>query len=105
MFKALGHPHRLAIFLRLLRCCAPGTVCELETAIHLSVGELGDGLDIAPSTLSHHLKELQQAGLVRTRRNGKRVECWVDAELTRQLAALLEPEQTTNHGSCENHEC
>jgi ArsR family transcriptional regulator, arsenate/arsenite/antimonite-responsive transcriptional repressor len=77
MFKALSNQHRLKIFLRLARCgndgiaCRPGSNCEC-------VGDVGSSMDIAPSTLSHHLKELHRAGLIKSRRNGQRIECWVD---------------------------
>ena len=47
MFKALGNAYRLAIFQRLSRCCQPGTCCSLEEALRHSVGELGEGLEIA----------------------------------------------------------
>ena len=51
-FKALSNPHRLALFQRLTHCCAPGTACDIKQASQISVGQLGEGLDIAPSTLS-----------------------------------------------------
>ncbi len=95
-FKALSNPHRLALFQRLSSCCAPGTRCELEQAV-LSVGELGEGLEIAPSTLSHHLKELSRAGLVQTERRGKQVLCWVEANTLEEMAALFtSARQNTN---------
>ncbi len=89
MFKALGNPHRLAIFQRLTNCCAPGTVCEIESAIRYTVGEIGKELDIAPSTVSHHLKELHRAGLIETRRNGKTIECWIEPQLLDQLSGFF----------------
>jgi DNA-binding transcriptional ArsR family regulator len=88
-FKALSNPHRLALFQRLTRCCAPGTACAVDEASRLSVGELGAGLEIAPSTLSHHLKELNRAGLVQMTRRGKQVICWVEAATLQELAALF----------------
>ena len=88
-FKALSNPHRLALFQRMTRCCAPGTVCDIGQASQLSVGQLGEGLDIAPSTLSHHLKELNRAGLVQMERRGKQVVCWVEAATLHDLAALF----------------
>lgn len=88
-FKALGNPHRLALFQRMTTCCAPGTTCALEEAAEFSVGELGEGLDIAPATLSHHLKELKRAGLVQMERRGKQVFCRVDANTLRELAELF----------------
>lgn len=89
MFKALSNPHRLAIFLRLVSCCPPGTKCVSEADARRFVGQLGEELFIAPSTLSHHVKELRRSGLLRVERRGKNVECWVDADAVNELAALL----------------
>lgn len=86
MFRALSNPHRLAIFERLCSCCAPGTRCDVQT---IGVGELGSTLDIAPSTLSHHLKTLRDAGLVVTERRGKRVECHVQPAVLEALSAFF----------------
>lgn len=88
-FKALGNPHRVALLFRLMTCCAPGTKCSPDEAVRMCVGDLGEGLAIAPSTLSHHLKELHQAGLIQMQRNGKQVECWVEPEVLQQLAAFF----------------
>ena len=89
MFAALSNPNRLALFQRLCTCCTPGTSCSVDEAVKLCVGELGDGLDIAPSTLSHHLKTLANAGLIETARNGKRVECWIEPEVLTRLSAFF----------------
>ena len=89
MFKALSNPHRLAIFLRLVSCCPPGTKCVSEADARRFVGQLGEELVIASSTLSHHIKELRRSGLLRVERRGKNVECWVDGEAVTELAALL----------------
>ncbi|MCG7900678.1 MAG: helix-turn-helix domain-containing protein, partial [Candidatus Thiodiazotropha weberae] len=67
-------------------CCQPGTRCDLEQAISFSVGELGEGLGIAPSTLSHHLKELHRTGLIEMERQGKRVVCWIAPETLNSLS-------------------
>ncbi len=88
-FKALANPHRLALFRRLSTCCPPGTSCSTEDAVRHCVGELGEGLEIAPSTLSHHLKELNRAGLVQMQRRGKNVECWVDPIVLKELAGFF----------------
>jgi len=74
-FKALAHPHRLVIFLRLAQCC---------------VGELGRGLKIGQPTLSHHLKELTRAGLIRTRKSGQSTECWVAETTLDDLAEFFQ---------------
>lgn len=80
IFKALSNPNRLQIFQRLLSCCAPGTICSAKEATGYCVGELGEDLAVAPSTLSHHIKELQRAGLIKTQRRGKNIDCFVDPE-------------------------
>jgi len=89
MFKALSNPHRLALFYRLTTCCAPGTRCGTDEAIRFCVGNLGEGLEIAPSTLSHHLKELHRAGLIQMERQGKNVMCWVDPAPINQLSQFF----------------
>lgn len=85
MFKALSNPHRLALFKRLMGCCEPGTKCRTDREMRCCVGDLGQDVDIAPSTLSHHLKELNRAGLVRMQRNGKHVECWVEPDAVNRI--------------------
>lgn len=79
-FKALSNPNRLKIFMRLLACCPPGTSCDMDKAQKFCVGDLGNELDIAASTLSHHIKELNQAGLVQLERRGQNIECCVVPE-------------------------
>jgi ArsR family transcriptional regulator len=81
MFKALSNPNRLKIFMRLISCCSPGTACDIETGMRACVGDLGKDLGIVPSTISHHIKELSQAGLIKMQRKGQRIECWVDPEV------------------------
>ncbi len=89
MFKALSNPNRLRIFLRLVSCCAPGTTCSTDAGMRECVGELGKDLGIVPSTVSHHIKELSRAGLIRMERRGQNVECWADPETLNALATFL----------------
>ena len=86
IFKALSNAHRLTIFERLCNCCEAGTVCSLETATSMCVGDLGKTLDIAPSTVSHHMKELYRAGLVQMERRGKNIDCRVVPEALQELS-------------------
>ncbi len=85
VFKALSNPNRLKIFQRLASCCRPGTISTIDACETACVGELGRELDIVPSTVSHHIKELRQAGLIRTRRRGQKIECWIDPGVVEQL--------------------
>ncbi len=85
IFKALSNPNRLRIFYRLATCCKPGTVGIFDSETSACVGDLGCDLDIVPSTVSHHIKELRRVGLIKTRRQGKNIECWVDPEIVENL--------------------
>jgi ArsR family transcriptional regulator len=89
MFKALSNPHRLSIFLSLVECCprADRTVSVDEARRY--VGELGEKLDIAPSTVSHHVKELRHAGLIQVERRGKNILCRADEDALRAMVELL----------------
>ena len=93
MFKALSNPHRLKIFLRLVSCCQPGTVTSIKTNMEpetcACVGELGQDLGIVPSTISHHIKELRQAGLIHMERRGQKIECWVDPKTVAALQGFF----------------
>lgn len=105
-FKALGHPHRLEIFRRLATCCVPGTACAGDEAARRCVSELSTELAIVPSTVSHHLKELTQAGLIATERCGREIRCWVEPDVLRELAGFFtgfvaEPTTVNARRSCD----
>jgi len=89
--KALANPNRLKIFLELVACCAPGKVWSVDSpeALGKCVGDLAELVDIAPSTLSHHLKELNRAGLLEMNRRGQRVECCVAPEAVAMLLSFF----------------
>lgn len=94
-FKALGHPSRLAIVRRLLEralaCCETDRVedCTMDPA-SCNAGDLVEAVGVAPSTLSHHLKELEHAGLVERVRDGRYIMCRVREERLAELRRFLE---------------
>jgi ArsR family transcriptional regulator len=88
VFKALGDENRLAIFQLLRERCAGG--CELsEDGAERTVTEIAKDFDLALSTVSHHLKELRNAGLVICEKHGKKVYCQVNSALLEELEAFM----------------
>lgn len=89
VFKALSNPSRLRIFLRLRSCCAPGRLCQIDQEDCCCVGDVSQDLTIGPSTVSHHLKELRQAGLIRMERRGQKSLCTVNQDLLAEVCKFL----------------
>jgi DNA-binding transcriptional ArsR family regulator len=88
MFKALSSPQRLRMFLKLATTCC-SSEAKREGASFCCAGDLGADLQLAASTVSHHLTELRQAGLMQVRRRGRRIDCWVEPETLRGLATFF----------------
>ena len=93
MFSALSNPNRLQIFDILSGCCTDNS-CSATDLLSCCVGDLGEKLDIAPSTLSHHLKELNRAGLVDMRREGKQVYCSINEDTLNDIRNLFDINQS-----------
>lgn len=89
IFKALSNPHRLQIFNILTGCCEPGTLCSTDEMMSCCVGDLDSQLNIASSTLSHHLKELNHAGLIEMQRDGKQVLCSINPATLTEVINLF----------------
>jgi ArsR family transcriptional regulator len=88
VFKALGDENRLAIFQLLRQRCAGG--CEVsEAGVDRTVTAIARAFDLALSTVSHHLKELRNAGLIICDKRGKQVHCRVNSALLRDLESFM----------------
>ncbi len=72
LFRALSDENRIRIM-------------NLLSGRELCASELLKSLDIVQSTMSHHMKVLTEAGLVNSRRDGKRVYYSVNQEAVGQL--------------------
>jgi DNA-binding transcriptional ArsR family regulator len=88
VFKALGDSNRMAIFQLLRERCCSG--CHLtDEGAERTVSEIAKAFDLALSTVSHHIKELRNAGLIRCERDGQRVYCSVNDKLLRELKGFF----------------
>ena len=76
---ALAQENRLQIFRLLVQHGAQG----------LCVGDIGAGLGIAPATLSFHLKELCQSGLITATRKSRHIYYAPDFEAMDALVRYL----------------
>jgi len=91
MFSAMGTGPRLRIMRVLLSAHTDGMV----------VGEIGNDLGIAASTLSHHLDKLKNEGLVKVRREGTYLWYSAHAEALQELLGFLYAECCTRNKAVE----
>jgi DNA-binding transcriptional ArsR family regulator len=84
VFRALGDPSRLAIY-RLVRSCCAEDSGHSSDELRNSVTEIARQFDLSLSTVSHHLKELRRAGLIRCERRGQHIFCSADPEILSQI--------------------
>ena len=89
MMKALAHPARIAIIQNLIK--AQTCIC----------GELVDEFGLAQATISQHLKELKNAGLIQGIVEGKNVCYCIDPKVWKQYKTAFE----TFFGAFENSSC
>ena len=87
--EALGNPTRLKIYRALVKAGDNG----------LSVGKLQAKLDIAGSTLSHHLKSMLIVGLIHQERQSTTLICRAKYDVMRALVGFLVSECCAD-GAC-----
>ena len=91
MFSAMGTGPRLRIMRLLLSAFPEGMV----------VGDIGDDLGIAASTLSHHLEKLKNEDLVKVRREGTYLWYSANGEALQDLLGFLYAECCTRNKAVE----
>ena len=78
MFRLMGDPTRLRIILS----CLPGPI---------SVGDIAKRLDLSSSLVSHHLRLLRAARVMRGQRHGKQIHyCVADDHISRVFLDMLD---------------
>jgi len=85
-FAALGNALRLDVFRLVIACGDQG----------IPAGQIAAELDVPASTLSSHLKNLQQVGLLASRRDQQKLIYTVNQEVVRELIAYLVKECCQN---------
>ncbi len=94
-FAALGSEQRLSVLKALVRSGPAG----------LTIGALGERAGVTGSTLTHHLRILTQAGLVRQERQGRSTICAAAAyEEVRALSDFLLTQCCADCPGCSEHE-
>ncbi|MEO7716971.1 MAG: metalloregulator ArsR/SmtB family transcription factor [Capsulimonas sp.] len=98
ILKALADPTRLEVF-QCIRGCGGsagydiGTgMCDGGTEGGVAVCDVKCKVPCAPSTLTHHLNVLRDAGLIETQKRGRVVYACVRAEAIQKIAAFFAPE-------------
>lgn len=102
--KALADPTRLHIVELLSEsCCGTAAVREDGGVEGQTAGEICCHITGAPqinSTISHHLHELEGAGLLRLERKGKSTVCTIDAAELQKLSEFLADLAKGTGGKC-----
>lgn len=84
LFTALGDEHRQRILL------------TFEPGERLNVGQIAEVSTLSRSAVSHHLKTLREAGVLKSAKKGKEVYYWIDKafvqECLRDVLGYLEAE-------------
>lgn len=90
VFKALSNEQRLKIFLMIYQnCCGiegkeikltEETCCAVQGGIEKAFSKICDCMNLSRSTISHHFKELQNAGLITCERKGQTFHCQINEE-------------------------
>ena len=85
-FKALANEQRILLLMLLKEwegreSCCPGVRKGFTKAC--------DQLNISRSTISHHFKALENAGLIKCVRNGQAIECQVNEEALQEMREFL----------------
>jgi len=88
VFRALSDPSRLAIYQLVREGCAEGSEHSAED-LRNTVTEIAKRFDLSLSTVSHHLKELRTAGLIRCERRGQHITCSVNPDVLVEIERFV----------------
>jgi DNA-binding transcriptional ArsR family regulator len=92
MAKVLGHPARIAILQHIIK--VNQCIC----------GDLVNEIGLAQATISQHLKELKNAGILKGNIEGTSVCYCIDEEVWKQIQFSFESFFNSNP-QCQNKDC
>jgi ArsR family transcriptional regulator, arsenate/arsenite/antimonite-responsive transcriptional repressor len=84
VLKALSHPNRLELFFEIAKkreSSFEDCACRMT--------EIMEKLNVGAPTVSHHLKELTNANLITTERQGKNVVARINMETVNEIIQTL----------------
>ena len=90
VMKALSNPNRLELYLEILKKCEASF--ETESA-ECMVSDIICSFKIGAPTISHHLKELTNAGLISTERKGKFLVARINESTIDDVNSILSSKQ------------
>lgn len=87
ILKALSHPKRLELYFKI----AEQNETDFETGCDCEcfVTDMINLLKLGAPTISHHIKELENAGLITTERKGKYLSAKVKEETLREVNKIF----------------
>jgi len=85
VLKALSNPNRLELYLEL----AKKHQANFEPADDCFIADIIQSLNIGAPTISHHLKELENADLITTERRGKFLVAKINRETLEEAMKIL----------------
>ncbi len=102
IFKALANEQRLKIFFMIRKGCYSTedkggsafriknkTCCPVAGVIEKAFTKVCECMNLSRSTVSHHFKELQNAGLISCQRDGQMYRCKVNEEAVNAIKDFL----------------
>lgn len=100
IFKALANEQRLKIFMMIYKqCCSSegksefriknGSCCPAIGTLQKAFTKVCECMSLSRSTISHHFKELQNAGLIICEREGQTFRCKVNEQAVNSIKDFL----------------
>jgi ArsR family transcriptional regulator len=103
VFKALSNEQRLRIFMMIYNNCRgiegsqggseiqlkDESCCGVKGGIEKAFSKICGCMKLSRSTISHHFKELQNAGLITCEREGQTFRCSINEETVKSIKDFL----------------